>query len=181
MKFKVVELREYHDIDIIEFREDNGLILDFSLGKRDRLSLNDTWSSGTSDTNVSIFDPEDFIRWVEKRDFQPPVSRSWNYTHDWLYEKIPDWWGEKIKERYNFEQGAIGLHDDNGNRIYSDSKVEYSLPNVDIVEVRVEPATDLPGDILYRVEGERSWRTMNYIGKRSGSLKVIRAHAYEED
>lgn len=181
MKFKVDRSWEWHNDIGIMFLGDNGLVLDFSLGKRDRLSLNDTLCSGTSDTNMSIFDSEDFIRWVEKRDFQPPVCRYRDYTYKWVYEKVPNWWSEKIKERYNFEQGAIGLCDDNGNQIYSDSKVEYSLPNVDIAEVRVDPATDLPGDILYRVEGEHSWRTMSYIGKRAGSLKVIKAHTYEGD
>lgn len=171
MKFKVDRSDKFWDVPV--FKGENGQCIAFSLGKREQDSPY-RWEVNTSDTGMSIFDPEDFIRWVEKQDFE--FGELTVYRMEWWLD-----WEEAIKERYNFEQGAIGLCDDNGNQIYSDSKVEYSIPNVDIAEVRVEPATDLPGDILYRVEGERSWRTMSYIGKRTGSLKVVKSHMYEGD
>lgn len=169
MRFKV-DRSWWGRINGLAFQGDNGQSISFSSGKHGR--HRNCWVNA-SDTDMSIFDPEDFIKWVEKQDFESDEIPTSSLDQPG--------WDERIKERYNFEQGAIGLCDDNGNQIYSDSKVVYSLPNVDIAEVRVEPATDLPGDILYRIEGERSWRTMNYIGKRVGSLKVIKAHAYEGD
>lgn len=118
-------------------------------------------------SHVRIYDDIDFVEWIEGRNFDAVKP-----TKKWL---------ENTMAYYNFDHGCIGLYDDNIEPIYSDSEVEYSLPHVNIVEVRVEPATNLPGDILYRVDDKHSWRSVDFTDKRCGSLRVIKAHTYEGD
>lgn len=118
--------------------------------------------------HVRIFDDIDLVEWIERQDFD-------------AVQPTKKWW-ENTLEYYNFERGCIGLYDDNGELIYSDSKVEYSIPNVGVVETRVEPATNLAGDIWYRIDGNRSWRLW-YRGRRPGSLygslRVVESHVHE--
>lgn len=114
--------------------------------------------------HVRIFDDIDLVEWIERQDFD-------------AVQPTKKWW-ENILEYYNFERGCIGLYDDNRELIYSDSKVEYSLPNVKVVETRVEPATDLPGDVWYRVDGDHSWRLW-WRDRCPGSLRVVKSHVHE--
>lgn len=114
---------------------------------------------------VRIFDYEDFAKWLKGRDFKIAAP-----TKKWLQTTI---------EYYNFDHGAIGLYGDGRQLIYSDSKVEYNAPNVNVAEVRVEPATAFHGIVLYRIEGEQSWQPAPCINRNIACLRVVRKHMYE--